>query len=263
MRMNIGIRKLLVLAGYLVVLYMLANVVIGGPAVAQEETQISGKWCGAEMSVPVELNKGDRIVGDMSIARYNMWARITGPSGIILVELNKVTSAHVDHVAKTSGTLFFTFIHLYDAGCPLYNVTYTIYPNAGGESMHGSSSPPTAPPSPQSAPALPEGATPPASTVDSPTWGWIIVGFIALGIFFAFAAARRRIRRKRYYGEDYEDGETPSGERHVYHHFPRRCKRCGGTGRVKRPMMLIQRGGPGIKEQYDECPVCGGTGWVS
>lgn len=255
MRMNVGIRKLLVLAGYLVVLYMLTNVAIGDPALAQEEIQVGGEWCGAEMSVPVQLNKGDRIIGVMSINRYNMWARITPPSGNP-IECNKVTSCHIDYVAETSGTIHFTFVHLYGNGCPEYNVTYTRYPNAEP------SPPPTPAPSPPQSEPTPTPAPPP-STVDSPTWGWIIVGFIVLGIFFAFAAARGRIRRKRLYGHDYEDTGVPSGERHVYHHFPKRCKRCRGTGRVKRPMMLIQRGGPGMKEQYDDCPVCGGTGWVS
>ena len=228
------------------------------PSPAPEEVVLSGTWNGAEMSIPVELHKGDRIIGDMSIARYNMWARITAPSGI-LVESNKVTSAHVDYVSETSGTLFFTFVHLYGLGSPLYNVTYTIYPSTGSTTI-----PPPSPPPPTAPPVT----TSPLdggddAGVDSPMWGWIIVGFIVLGILFAFVAARDRVRRKRYYDEDYEVRGVPSGERHVYHHFPRRCKRCGGTGKVKRPMMPIQRGGLGMKEQYDDCPVCRGTGVVS
>jgi len=187
----------------------------------------------------------------MSIARYNMWARITAPSGI-LVELNKVTSAHVDHVAKTSGTLYFTFVHLYGLGSPMYNVTYTIYPSTDG----GVTPPPPSPPPPVTTPPV----TPPASSADSPTWGWIIVGFIVLGIFFAFAAARGRIRRKRDYDEDYEGRGAPSREIHHYFHQPRRitCPDCEGTGKEK--MMIIQRGGPGMRPK--KCSRCKGTGFL-
>ncbi len=84
-----------------------------------------------------------------------------------------------------------------------------------------------------------------------------------LGVLFAFVAARDRVRRKRHYDEDYAGRGAPSGERHGYHHFPGRCKRYGGTGKVKRPMMPIRRGGPGMKDQYGDYSVCGGTGVVS
>ena len=171
-----------------------------------------------------------------------MWARITAPSGKILVELNKVTSAYVDYVSETSGTLFFTFVHLYGSGCPLYNVTYTIYTDAGN-TITPAPSPSPPPPTPTPAPT-PE---PPPSTVDSPMWGWIIAGFIVMGILFAFAAARNKIRPRRHFPEDYEDKVAPGGD--VYVHQKRRCKRCDGTGKVKRPMMGINRGGIGVQQR--------------
>ncbi len=222
------------------------------PPPAPEEVVLSGTWNGTEMSIPVELHKGDRIIGDMSIARYNMWARITAPSGI-LVDLNKVTSAHVDYVSETSGTLFFTFVHLYGLGSPLYNVTYTIYPSTGSTTM-----PTPSPPPPTAPPVTTPPVTPPASSADSPTWGWIIVGFIVMGIFLLFA----RAAGKRSRGDYIEDEEAPSRDRIIIFKEGRRrkitCPDCEGTGYKK--MMRGQIGGPGMEPK--ECRRCRGTGFL-
>ena len=45
--------------------------------------------------------------------------------------------------------------------------------------------------------------------------------------------------------------------------MPKTCKRCKGTGIVKRGEMPVQRGGEIVMKEIDyECLICHGTGWV-
>lgn len=88
-------------------------------------------------------------------------------------------------------------------------------------------------------------------------------------LVFVFAVGLRKKRQKyrgRYYYEDSEDWEAPSGEIHIYHHKERQrrritCPECDGTGRVERRLMPIQRGAPGISDTKT-CPLCRGRRWV-
>ena len=218
-----------------------------GPVSESTPEVISGRWNGAEMSVPVELNKGQRIIGDMSISRYNMLARITDSSGKLLTQRLKVTNAHVDYTAETSGTMDFKFVHLHGLGSPTFTVTYTIYddPADGGSII------------PNVIEKEEEGGG--GRVIE----GWLIGVFIGLGIFFAFLAARNKMRRRRYLPDDYEDRQALGGDEHHYHHSKIPCPECHGRGRVERPMMGINRGGIGVpKRPMMRCPTCQGSGWV-
>jgi len=88
-------------------------------------------------------------------------------------------------------------------------------------------------------------------------------------LVFVFAVGLRKKRQKyrgRYYNEDDEGWEAPSNEIHIYHHEESRrrritCPECGGTGRVDRKLMPIQRGALGIPDTKT-CPLCRGKRWI-
>lgn len=211
---------------------------------ASEEVIITGIWNGITVPIPVELNKGDRIIGDMSIAEESMWAQIISPSGKIIVEEIDVTSIHVDYTAEISGTISFAIMYLFGSGNPEYYITYTIYP-------FGSTQPPVITTTP------PPTTTPPSDSTDLPIWVWSIGGWIMLGILIVFTIVRNKARRKKEYKKGSEDiaMDEDIGDTTMIVDFPKECKRCKGTGKVKRG---VRSDG---KEIYYECLICGGTGW--
>jgi len=213
-------------------------------SLASEEDTITGIWNGSTVVIPVELSKGDRIIGDMLIAEDSMYARIISPSGEIVIEETNVTSIHVDYVAEISGTISFAIMWLFGSGNPTYSVTYTIYPL-------GSSQPPVITTTP------PPATTPPSDSTNPPIWIWLTSGFIVLGIFIAFAVTRYKVGHKKYHDKD-KDGEDMV----FMEGSPKQCKRCKGTGKILRGTMPVQRGGSTeMKEVYYGCLICGGTGW--
>ena len=123
----------------------------------------------------------------------------------------------------------------------------------------------------------------------------IVIATISLFLISVFGLAIREkviARRRPYYGsghsnchydyvdrpqeyiEDYEDHYEDNEKEYVVesesiqvrkevNKMPKkvRCWKCGGSGRVERRLMKIQRGAPGIP-QTQRCDVCNGKGWV-
>ena len=80
--MSILTRTVLIIVLVTLILFSSSSV-----SLAFEEVIITGIWNGITVPIPVELNKGDRIIGDMSIAEESMWAQIISPSGKIILIL--------------------------------------------------------------------------------------------------------------------------------------------------------------------------------
>ena len=246
-RSGILIRTVLITVLVTLTLFSLPSV-----SLASDEVIITGTWNGITEPIPIELNKGDRIIGDMSIAEDSMYVRVTSPSGTIIVEEIDVTSIHVDYIAEISGTISFAIMFLFGSGNPAYNITYTIYPL-------GSTQPPITTTTP------PPTTTPPSDSIDLPFWVWPIGAFIVLGILIVFSVVRNKVRRKKDYDKGSEDTtiDKDYGDTALIEDFPKVCKRCKGTGQIKRGKMPVQRGGEVVmKEIYYGCLICGGTGWV-
>jgi hypothetical protein len=240
-------RAILIIALITIILFSLSSV-----ALASEEVIITGIWNGITVPIPVELNVGDRIIGDMSIAEDSMYVRVISPSGVIIAEGIDVISIHVDYTAEVSETISFAIMYLYGTGNPAYNLTYTIYPL-------GSTQPPVVKTTP------PPTTTPPFDFADLPIWVWLISLYVVLGIFVAFAVVQNKARRKKDYTKDAEDTAVDKdiGDTAIIADFPKECKRCKGTGKIKRGKMPIQRGGQvEMKDIYYDCLICGGTGWI-
>jgi len=236
---------------FIIVLIIFTLFSLPSLSLASEEITITGIWNGITVPIPIELNKGDRIIGDMSIAEDSMYVRIISPSGEIIAEEIDVTSIHVDYIAEISGTISFSIIFLFGSGNPSYNITYTIYPL-------GSTQPPVI------ATTLSPATTPPFNFTDLPIWAWLIGFYIVIGIFIVFAVVRNKVRRQKNYDKGSEDTalDKDYGDTSLIENFPKMCKRCKGTGKIKRGVMPVQHGVEiEMKEIYYECLICRGTGW--
>lgn len=249
-RMGILYRTIFIIALITLTIFSLPSV-----SLASEEVTITGTWNGITVPIPIELNKGDRIIGDMSIAEDSMYIRVVSPSGKIIAEGIDVISLHVDYTAENSETISFAIMYLFGTGNPDYYLTYTIYPV-------GSIQPPliTTTPTPTT--------TPPSDSTDSTDlliWIWSGGGFVVIVLLIAFVVVRNRARRKKDYDKGSEDTaiDEEVGDTSLIKNFPKECKRCKGTGKIKRGVRPIQRGGEiEMEEMYYGCLICGGTGWI-
>jgi hypothetical protein len=221
-------------------------------SIAFEEVVITKVWNGITEPIPVEINEGDRIIGDISIAKESMYVRVISPSGEIITEGIDVTSIHIDYTAEISGTISFAILYLFGTGNPAYYLSYTIYPI-------GSTQPPVTTTTP------PPTTTTPFDVTDLPIWVWLIGFYCVLGIFIGFTVIRNKNRRNKDHNKGSKITATVKdiGDTALIEAFPKECKRCKGTGKIKRGEVPIQRGGKTeMREIYYECLICGGTGWV-
>lgn len=93
-----------------------------------------------------------------------------------------------------------------------------------------------------------------------------VLGLLVVFLFVVGSSRKRRSYRNHDYYENDEDWGTDSRDIHVYHHGTRarrriRCPECGGAGKVRRHLMPIQRGAPGISNTKT-CSLCRGRRWV-
>jgi hypothetical protein len=222
-------------------------------ALASEEVTITGIWDGSTVLIPIELNKGDRIIGDMLIAENSMYVRLLSSSGEAIAEGIDVISFHIDYTAENSETISFAIMFLFGTGNPEYYLTYTIY-------LAGDIQPPlvTTTPTPTTAP--------PSDSTEIPPWIWSSGGgFVAIILLIVIVVIRNRAMKKKAYDKGSEDTaiDVEVGDTSLIENFPKECKRCKGTGKIKRGVMPIQRGGKiEMKEVYYGCLICGGTGWI-
>ena len=117
-------------------------------------------------------------------------------------------------------------------------------------------------------PATTQQQSQPAPSSNNNLLLWVFGIGTILAFILMFVVAKNR-KRSRYYTEGYRGNETnfpqhsSSEEIHHYHHCPAICRTCGGSGKGKKPMMRIQRGGIGMpRNPTERCPDCGGTGKV-
>jgi len=90
------------------------------------DQSISGGGCNPE-SIPVQLQAGQWVQGQIGASTYDMGVRITDPNGTVVKELGRTRQSSFTFQAQISGTYYFVIYDIYGLGCAHYTLTYTIY----------------------------------------------------------------------------------------------------------------------------------------
>jgi hypothetical protein len=282
--MNNNISKqMLIQTMILLCLFVFRNVIISIPVLAQEEVKITGTWNNERVTIPIELSKGDRIIGEISLTEAltedKMHVFIISPSDVVLIDEISETPIYFDYTAEISGKVIITIIRVWSLGSPEYNITYIIHPVDSTQPPVISTEPiptttepiptttepiptttepipTTTEPIPTTTEPIPTTTEPPPTSPKAPSnWTWLIIGLIVVGIVLAFVIMFYKTKRKKH-----PDKKQRQSENIIIEDLPQKCKRCGGEGKVKQLHEYIQHKGEGVSEKYIACPDCNGTG---
>lgn len=94
---------------------------------AHPQEPIDGELYGQVVSIPVQLNAGQWVQGEIIANTYDIGAQIQDPYGNITKELGRIRQATFSLQAQTSGTYNFVIYENYGIGHNFYTLTYTIY----------------------------------------------------------------------------------------------------------------------------------------
>ena len=94
---------------------------------AHPQEPIDGELYGQIVSIPIQLNAGQWVQGEIIANTYDIGAQIQDPNGNVTKELGRIRQATFSLQAQTSGTYNFVIYENYGIGHNFYTLTYTIY----------------------------------------------------------------------------------------------------------------------------------------
>jgi hypothetical protein len=94
---------------------------------AHPQEPIDDELYGQIVSIPIQLNAGQWVQGEIIANTYDIGAQIQDPNGNVVKELGRIRQATFSLQAQTSGTYKFVIYENYGIGHNFYTLTYTIY----------------------------------------------------------------------------------------------------------------------------------------
>ncbi len=88
---------------------------------------MEGELYGQIVSIPIQLNAGQWVQGEIIANTYDIGAQIQDPNGNVTKELGRIKQATFSFQAQTSGTYNFVIYENYGTLHNFYTLTYTIY----------------------------------------------------------------------------------------------------------------------------------------
>ena len=87
---------------------------------------LSGKFCGPG-SLPIQLQAGQWVQGDLGSNPYDLEVKFTDPNGAVVKDLGRTRVTSFTFQAQLTGTYYLVVGKVYGLGCADYTLTYTIY----------------------------------------------------------------------------------------------------------------------------------------
>jgi hypothetical protein len=86
-----------------------------------------GKLWGQVVSIPIQLEAGQWMQGEISATQNDIAAHIQDPNGQVVKELGRLRQTTFSFQAQSNGTFVFVIYKSYDILYNYYTLTYTIY----------------------------------------------------------------------------------------------------------------------------------------